>query len=302
MKLRPYQEADLPELEEFWNEARRGSYEFTPYTKERLHEELARAASILVAVDERGEISGLALLRREWYGEELLVCVRPGERKIEEQLLTAIEPQAQTGEVTAIVDAEDQERIGFFTTRGYGLEGSLYQMVVALDRPRPKPTVPQGYILRGLRSDEEEALIRVVNTAYEGERLRPGVLARWRAEDPLFSEEWVQVAEHNGKLIAAVVARTDREFNLHCHAKRGYLGPAATLPNHRGKGLNRALTVRVLDLLQEERMEWACLYTWSGNRAALRVLPGLGFRVSHEWRLLTKAIATVGGINERAVG
>jgi len=288
MKLRPYQEADLTELVVLWNEAQQGSYEFIPYTEERLHEELEGAASILVAVDEQGKIAGFALFRREWYGGELLVCVRPGERKIEEQLLMAIEREAQSGELTVVIDAEDQERIEFFTAKGYQSGGSLYQMVAELDRPSLEPTVPSGYLLRGLGPDEEEALIQVVNAAYQGERLRSGVLARWKEEDPAFSTEWVQIAEYDEKLVAAAVARTDHEYNLHYHAKRGYLGPAATLPDYRGKGLNRALTVRVLDLLRKQGLERACLYTWSGNRAALRVLPGLGFRVSHEWRLLTK--------------
>ncbi|MFQ6090173.1 MAG: GNAT family N-acetyltransferase [Candidatus Bipolaricaulia bacterium] len=298
MKLRPYREEDLPKLVDLWNEARRGSYEFIPYTGEKLRKKLERAASVLVALDEQGKIAGFALLRREWYGEELLVLARPGGQEIEpptlslggeEQLLMAIERRAQTDELTVVIDAEDRERIEFFTARGYQLGGSLYQMLIELDLPRSMPPVPQGYHLRGLRPDEEEALIRVVNTAYDGERLRPGVLARWKEEDPAFSPEWVQVAEHEGQLVAAAVARTDREFNLHYHAKRGYLGPAATLPDHRGRGLNRALTVRVLNLLQEQGLEQASLYTWSGNRTALRVLKGLSFRISHRWRLLTKS-------------
>jgi hypothetical protein len=46
-------------------------------------------------------------------------------------------------------------------------EGSLYQMVAELDLPRPV-LVPQGYLLRGLKPNEEEKLIEVVNTAGQG--------------------------------------------------------------------------------------------------------------------------------------
>ena len=290
MKVQPYRETDLPELIDLWNEARRGSYEFIPYTEERLRRELEWAASVLVALDEQGEIIGCALLRRGWYGEGLELCVRPGEQELEGQLLSAIEREVRTGEVTAIVDTEDHEGIEFFTNRGYEPTGSLYQMIAELDRPWLVPPVPQGYLLRGLRPDEDQALIQVVNTAYEGERLRPGALARWREEDPAFDTELVQVAEHEGELVAAVVARADREFNEHYHARRGYLGPAATLPDHRGKGLSKALTARAVNLLRKQGMEQACLYTWSGNRAALRVLRKLGFQVSHEWRFLTRSI------------
>ena len=292
MKLRPYQEADLSKLVDLLNEAHQGSYEFIPYTEEKLRGELEGAASILLAIDEQDEIMGLALLRREWYGEEIKICARPRpqQQKIEEQLLSAIEPQSQTDKVTIIVDAEDQGRIEFFTAKSYEPGGGLYQMIAELDRQRSIPPVPPGSLLRSLRPDDEEALIHVVNTAYHGERLRPGVLTRWNSEDPLFSEGWVQVAECEGQLVAAVVARSDREFNLHYRAKRGYLGPTATLPAYRGKGLSKALTARAVNLLREQEMQAVCLYTWDGNAAALSVARSLGFRISHHWRFLRKTL------------
>ncbi len=291
-KVRQYCDKDLPKLANLWNEARRGSHEFTPYTEEKLCRELERAAFILVAVDEQESIIGLALLRWEWYGEELQLLAWPGpqQREIEEQLLATIEQEAKADELTVVVDAEDRSRIEFFTSRGYWPQGSLYQMLIELDRPRSMPPVPQGYLLRSPRPEEEEALIRVVNTAYEGERLRPGALASWGEEDPEFSPEWVQVAEYEGELVAAVVARPDRDFNEHFQARRGYLGPAATLPAHQGKGLAKALTARALDFLQERGLKAASLYTWSGNAAALKVLRSLGFRVGHEWKIFTKPV------------
>jgi len=290
VEIRPYREGDLPQLAGIWNEARRGSHEFIPHTEERLKEELKGACCVLVAVGEDGEPLGFSLLAREWYGEEIRLYARPGPNReeIERRLLAAIEEEAETGELVTLVSAEDRMRLEFFEAEGYKPESSLYQMIIELSGHWTSPQVPSGYLLRSLRPDEEEALIRVVNTAYQGERLRPGVLERWQEEDPAFKPEWVQVAEHQGRLVAAVVARTDREFNLHYKAKRGYMGPAATLPEHRGRGLNKALTVRALDLLREQGLERACLYTWSGNAAALRVLRSLGFQVGHEWKILEK--------------
>jgi ribosomal protein S18 acetylase RimI-like enzyme len=289
LKIRPYQETDLLGVLDLWNEVQHRSYEFIPYTEEKLKTELKETSSILVGADEQGRIGGLCLLRREWHGEEIQLCAQPGQQKIEEQLLSAIESQAQSREITTVVDSGDRERIEFFTARGYKPDGSLYQMVAELDRLRPVPVL-QGYLLRSLRPNEEEELIKVVNAAYEGERLRPGALARWHSEDPAFSAAWVQVAEHKNQLVAAVVARSDQDFNQYYHAKRGYLGPAATLPAHQGKGLGKALTAQALNFLRERGLERACLYTWSGNVAALRVLKSLGFRVSHEWQILTKSI------------
>ena len=199
----------------------------------------------------------------------------------------AIESQARSGEVSVVVDSGTHEKIDFFTARGYKPEGSLYQMVAELDLPRPV-LVPQGYLLRGLKPNEEEELIEVVNIAYEGERLRPGALARWHSEDPAFSAAWVQVAEFEGKLVAAVVARSDHDFNQHYHAKRGYLGPAATLPEHRGKG--KALTAQAMNFLRKQGLETVSLYTWGGNHPALKLLKDLGVRVGHEWKILTKSV------------
>jgi ribosomal protein S18 acetylase RimI-like enzyme len=295
MKIRPYREEDLLGVLALLNKVQQSSYEFIPYTEENLRAELKEASSILVGVDEQGRVLGLGLLRREWHGEEIQLYAQqePEWQEIEEQLLLASESQARSGEISTVVDSEDPDRIEFFATKGYKPEGSLYQMVAELDLPRPV-LVPQGYLLRGLKPNEEEELIEVVNTAYEGERLRPGALARWHSEDPAFSAAWVQVAEFEGRLVAAVVARSDHDFNQHYHAKRGYLGPAATLPEHRGKGLGKALTARALNFLREQGLERTSLYTWSGNVAALRVLKSLGFQVSHEWRILTKSIAAVG--------
>ncbi|MBC7093785.1 GNAT family N-acetyltransferase [Candidatus Bipolaricaulota bacterium] len=183
---------------------------------------------------------------------------RPGpeQEKIKERLLSAIEQHARSSEVRVLVDAEDQERLGFFISKGYQPWSSFYHMIAELNRAWFLPSLPEGYLLRNLRPDEEEALIRVVNVAYRGERLQPGVLARWKTEDPAFNPEWVQVAEFKGEPVAAVLARADHEYNIYYHARRGYLGPAATLPEHQGKGLGKALT------------EWA----W-GSDAVLHVNP-----------------------------
>lgn len=294
MRLRRYQEADLPRLVSLLNEAYQGRrHEFIPYTEARLKEELQEAVSILLAVGEHDEPLGMALLRREWYGEEIEVCVRPGPQQIESeaQLLEVIEREAVGDQVTLVIDAEDWERIAAFPSRGYEIDGGLYQLIAELKGLRPLPLVPQSYLLRTLQPDEEDALIEVVNTAYRSsDRLRPGVLSKWRLEDPNFSEEWVQVAEYEGQIVAAVVARSDREFNEHYHAIRGYLGPAATLPAHAGKGLGKALTAQAMNFLFEQGMEAVSLFILEDNVAALSVVKSLGFHIGHHWKFLCKTL------------
>jgi GNAT superfamily N-acetyltransferase len=292
MKLRPYCENDLPQLVSLLNEAYRAEYEFIPYTHESLQAELKVASSVLLATGEQDGIVGLAYLRQDWYGETVTLCARPGpkQEEIEDILLSTIEPENKTGHVTTAIDPLEQERIAFFNARGYRPESSLYQMIAELDPLPTPPHVPEGYVIRSLKPDEEERLIRLANAAYDGERLRPGVLAKWKARDPDFSTDWVQVVEYEGELVAAVRGCSDREYNERYQANRGYLGPAATLRPHRGKGLSKALTARAMNFLHEHGMKTVCLYTWGGNPAALELIKHLDFRLGHEWKILGKAL------------
>jgi GNAT superfamily N-acetyltransferase len=189
-----------------------------------------------------------------------------------------------------LVETFDHQRLAFFLERGYRSDSSLYQMTADLDRRRRPRRLPAGCTIGSLERDGEEAFIQLANTAYAGERLRPGILAQWQAQDPEFSTDWVQVVRCGGQLVAGVVARSDREYNEYFHANRGYLGPAATLPGYRGKGLSRALTARAMNFLSGRGMCTVCLYTWEGNPPAVRLATNLGFRVAHEWRILSKRV------------
>jgi len=297
MKLRRFCDTDIRELVSIVNEAYRDEYEFIPYTEEDLLSELRPASTVLLATDERDRIVGLAYLRQDWYGETFTTCARPGLdwQEIEGSLLTAIEPDNRTGNITTAVEPEDRERMAFFRARGYRPQSSLYQMIVDLDQPAPSIQLPEGYTIRSLKPDEEERLIKLANAAYNSERLQPGVLAKWQARDPDFRIDWIQVAEYEGELVAMVKASSDREYNEHYDARRGYLGPAATLRDHRGKGLSKALTARAMDILRQHGIHPACLYTWEGNPAALELTKHLGFRLGHEWKILGKKLDQTGG-------
>jgi GNAT superfamily N-acetyltransferase len=272
------------------NEAEAGSYAFIPYSEESLHAEVKEAGSVLLATDDRDRATGLGYVGRQWYGETITLHIRPGQWEVGDLLLSALEPRAQTQELSTLVDMPYRERLAFFLERGYRPESSLYEMAADLDRRRPLRHLPAGCIICTLKMDEEEALVQLANTAYAGERLRPGILAQWRAQDPNFSTDWVQVARCDGQLVATVVARSDREYNEHFHSNRGYLGPAATLPSYRGKGLGEALTARAMNFLRERGMRAVCLHTWERNQPAVRLTSNLGFRVAHEWKILSKRL------------
>lgn len=285
MKIRPYRETDIPELTGLINEALRGSHEFIPRREEDIQERLAGASCVLLATDEEEHIAGLAYLRQDWYGETLALNIRPGysQDEIAGLLLPIIEPQNKTGTVNTGIELEDRARLALFNARGYTRESSLCQLIARLDYPRALPEVADGYIVRSLRPDEEEAFIALANAAYQGERLRPGILARWKEGDPEFDSDLIQVAEYEGHLVALVAARSDGAFNTQYHARRGYLGPAGTLWAHRGRNLSKALTARAMNMLSDRGMETACLHTWDRNISAMAIARSLGFRVEHEF-------------------
>jgi ribosomal protein S18 acetylase RimI-like enzyme len=292
MKLRPYCDQDLQEVVSLLNEVNRHSYEFIPNTEQAVQARLTGASSVLLATDQQDQILGLAYLRQDWYGETISLSVRPGPGRDELAglFLDTLEPQNKTGDVSTSVDTGDDARFAFFTARGYSPESSLYQMLADLEQPLPMPPPPDGYVTRTLRPDEEQALIRLANAAYDGDRLTPGILERWRVDDPIFDVDLVHLAEYEGELVALVAGRSDRDYNRHYNARRGYLGPAGTLPAHRGKGLSKVLTSRAMHSLRERGMQTACLHTWEGNRPAVTLTRELGFRVGHEYRILHKIL------------
>ena len=264
MRLQTYHRSALPKLVSLLNEAEAKSYEFIPYSEQSLQAELKEAKSVLMACDERNRISGLAYLHEEWYGETVTLHLRSGtgQWEVGDVLLSSLEPLSKTGSLSTSVDPFDRERLSFFRRKGYRPESSLYQLTADLGRRRRRPHLPEGCVLRNLRTDEEERLIELANTAYDGVRLRPGILARWHAQDPNFGTDWVQVVECEEQLVATVVARSDGEYNNYFQANRGYLGPAATLPSYRGKGLSQALTAEAMNCLRERGMQTVCLHTW----------------------------------------
>lgn len=293
MQLRPYRETDIPELVSILNEADKDEYEFLPYTEASLQANLKTANPVLIATDASDRIIGVAYLRQDWYGETVTTCARSGTdwEQIESFLLSNIEPETKTGHITTSIDPDDQERIAYFTARGYQMESSLYELIRELDHLPPLPQLPDSYVLRSLRPDEEDALIQLANAGYNNERLRPGTLAKWKAQDPGFRVDWVQVAEYGGQLVAMVRGCSDHEYNEHYHARRGYLGPAATLPSHRAKGLSKALTIRAMSALRQHGMQSVCLYTWKANPAALELTKDLGFHLGHEWKIMRKTLS-----------
>jgi len=150
------------------------------------------------------------------------------------------------------------------------------------------PKIPEGVLLRSLKPEEENEFVQLVNTGFEYERIRPGDIQKWKTENPPFDEEWIHIAESNGKLVSVVVAKPDVGYNRFFNAKRGYLGPAATLHEYRGRNLASALTVNAMNSLFEKGMDSVCLFTLETNVPSVKLMRKIGFEIGHSWKFMHK--------------
>ncbi|MDI6847912.1 MAG: hypothetical protein QMD23_07310, partial [Candidatus Bathyarchaeia archaeon] len=170
-----------------------------------------------------------------------------------------IEKCVEGEKVFTVVDAESL-KADEWVERGYKPEGGLYHMIARLDGLKPLPKVPEGVIVRSLKTEEEKEFVEAVNVGFGWERLKLGVIQKWRSECSSFSEEWIHVTELDGKIVSVVVSRQDVKYNKFFGGKRGYLGPAATLAEYRGKNLAPALTRRAMNFLFEKGVVlWHCI-------------------------------------------
>lgn len=289
-QIRSFTERDLPILVRLLNEAYKDAYEFTPYTEDGLKSWIReRHFQILIAVED-GEIVGSVAYNDGHWGEEielLAVAESPNRKIIENGLLRRIEKYVKRQAIFTAVDV-NSPKIGEWIERGYKPEGGLYQMIARLNSIRPVPKVPEGIILRSLKPDEEKEFVEAVNAGFGWERLKAGIIERWKSECPPFSEEWVHVAEHDNKIVSVVASRPDVDYNKCFNSKRGYLGPAATLLEYRGKNLASALTCKAMNFLFEKGMDSVALYTAEQNIPSTNLLQKLGFTIGHNWKFMRK--------------
>jgi ribosomal protein S18 acetylase RimI-like enzyme len=253
-RIRHLGDADISALVRSLNEALRNSYEFIPYTDQRLRTWILEGRLKIFIAEESGHIIGSAAYNDGHWGEEVewLVVPESLNRGILEKLLVEeVEKFVKKATVFTSVDAESPT-INDWIKRNYSVEGGLYHMVAGLDGLKPLPRVPENIILRNLNRNEEKELVEAVNAGFGWERLKMGIVQTWETENPPFSEEWVHVADFNNKIVSVVVSKPDTRHNESFDGKRGYLGPATTLAEFRGKNLASALTVRAMNLLFEK--------------------------------------------------
>jgi ribosomal protein S18 acetylase RimI-like enzyme len=291
IQITEFKEKHLSAIVRLLNHEYRDYDEFIPFDKERVQSEIRSRNLKLLIAEENGKVRGLIGTHSHEDKEEHITWLttdkRQNQKTIENILLEAAEKNAKANAVLIMID-EGSPKITDWTKRGYTLEPGFERMSAKLDGLKPIPKVDEDVKLRSLRTDEEEEFIEAVNTGFGWKRVERGDLATWKAETPPFTEEWVQVAEVNGRLVSVVVARPDTDSIKHLHLNRGHLGPAATLPEFRNKHLASALTAKAMNFLYKKRMNSAILGASEQNVSSNALLRNLGFQVEKISKTLRK--------------
>jgi len=289
-QIQSFTDKNLSSLVKLLNEARRESYEFIPINEEKLRSRIKEWDLEVLVVEEEGEIIGSVAYNNGHWGEEIeWLCVRenPNRKYLENLLVREIEKHVKGEKIFTVVDAESL-KINEWTERGYKPEGGLCHMVARLDGLKPLPKVPEGTIISSLKTEEEKDFVEAVNAGFNHERLKQGVVQRWKSECPPFSEELIHIAKLDSKIVSVVVSRPDTKHNEFFGGKRGYLGPAATLSKYRGKNLASALTRRAMNALFEKGMNSVALYTTEQNVPSVTLLRRLDFKIGYHWKFMHK--------------
>ncbi|MEN3053682.1 MAG: GNAT family N-acetyltransferase [Candidatus Methanosuratincola petrocarbonis] len=280
---------DVPKAVPIINAQYSASYEETPFTAESFADYLRNRKPTVLVAEDSGRILGVVSLIVWPWGNciDLLAALQTSENQlIEDLLVNKLEQVARADSIYTNVE-EGSPLISRWESRGYYKEGGVYHLTIPLRRQMQVPPTKCCASIRNLRSDELGSLVGLMNRSFGFERLdMDGARSWW--EIPGFSEEWIKVAEVDNRIVSATVCMVDQEYSKHFGRLRGYLGPAATLPEYRNMGLTSALTVTALNFLFSKGMESAAMYIFEDNKASLGLALKIGFRIAKHWVCMNK--------------
>jgi ribosomal protein S18 acetylase RimI-like enzyme len=283
------------------NDEYANSLDFIPFDEKRIKSSIRRRDLMLLVAEETDKAKGLIGTHPEENREVsihwLAADQTPDRKTVADMLVKEIEDNAPGETVSTALDQKDP-RIDEWIDRGYAISPGWLQMSAKLDSLKSIPKIAKDVELRTLEPGEEEELITVMNAGFGWQRLKPGTIENWKSEDPPFTEDWVQIAEIEGRIVSAVVAKPDTDYNNCFHKKRGNLGPAATLTEFRNRHLASALTTQAMNILLENGMDSVRLGTSELNVASRALLKSLGFQIIATTKVMRKRLKTNSKVRE----
>lgn len=138
----------------------------------------------------------------------------------------------------------------------------------------PPIHIPAGYALRTYEGEADNAVwVHIMQNSLGSKYTLAGFISGIR-DRPQFKPEMLFFLTHDGKPVGSSCAwRRDPS-----ERRVGYVHMVGLLPEHRGKGLGRLLTLRTLHYFKEHGFTQAVLNTDDFRLAAIKSYLGLGFR------------------------
>jgi mycothiol synthase len=140
-----------------------------------------------------------------------------------------------------------------------------------------EPVVPDGYAIRAVRGLEEAAALAEVHAASFGSTWTPEMY-RQVMESPGYEAERELIVETADGTFAAFTVTWHDQVN-----RTGLLEPVGTHPDHRRRGLGKALVLSAMRKMAADGMEYATVLNEGTNEASRDLYRACGFR---PWRLL----------------
>ncbi|ATB47760.1 GNAT family N-acetyltransferase [Corallococcus macrosporus] len=152
--------------------------------------------------------------------------------------------------------------------------GCYLHLALPLQAPAPRPELPVGYRVRQVRGPEEVAARALVHRRGFGtERMTTEVYARLM-EAPRYQPALDLVAEApDGSLAACALGWLDEANAV------GEFEPVTCAPEHRRRGLGRALLHEGLERMRGMGARQAFVYAFEGNPASVALYQSAGFTV-----------------------
>ena len=174
----------------------------------------------------------------------------------------------------------------------------LRHLLVRMDRPDleglPTVRLPEGYRLERAREGFEATWAGIINAAFGDENWTAASCREQFSGHERFEHEGMFFAvSPEGEAVATAFAWLDTPDERVC----GRVHWVGSLPEHRGKGLGRAVTLAVLHYFRASSFARAFLETESYRLPAIRLYLSLGFEptprdAEHEecWREIMEKI------------
>jgi len=202
-----------------------------------------------------------------------------------------------------VAGSQDWKQAGL-ERAGYSADRHFYRMSASVAGTIPTPQVPDGYKIRPLAGDGEvEGWVAAFNGAFAGHYDPPTMTIedkRNQMTSPGYLPEAdLVLADADDRIVG--VGRNSREI-LKGGQDKGWVNSIAILPEHRGRGLGRALLLSSMAALKRAGFKRVHLSADTGNETgALQLYSSAGFAVDSRMIVYLRTVIPTDNLQQAPV-